>query len=110
MTIIPDFAIESVFVVQETLSVAYSKYAAWAARNGLSAGKARALPSTEDISRAVVRLTAEERQQLSDFLDRLLEKSSVSSPEEITQSLNAAFDALGEGLGPAKLEDTAASR
>ena len=62
----------------------------------------------EDRLRAVARLTAEERQRLRAYLDRLPENSSLPSPEERTQRLNAAFDALGEGLSPTELEDMAA--
>ena len=63
----------------------------------------------DDILRAVARLTAEERQQLRDYLDLVPEKSSGLSPEERTQRLNAAFDEPGEGLSQAELEDMAAA-
>ena len=54
--------------------------------------------------RAVARLTAEERQQLREYLDQVPETSPRLSPEEKMQRLNAAFDAMGEGLSPAELE------
>ena len=63
----------------------------------------------EDRLRAFARLTAEERQRLRDYLDRLPEKSSLPSPEERTQRLNAAFDAPGQSLSPAELEDMVAA-
>ena len=63
----------------------------------------------EEILRAVARLTAEERQQLRDYLDRLPAKSPRLSPEERMRRLNAALMRMGEGLSPAELEDMAAA-
>ncbi|MCY3866699.1 MAG: hypothetical protein OXG68_14775 [Chloroflexi bacterium] len=63
----------------------------------------------EEILRAVDELTAEERQQLRDYLDCLPEKRPRLSPQERMQRLNAAFDAMGEGLSPAELEDMTAA-
>ena len=59
----------------------------------------------QDLLRAVARLTAEERQQLCDYVDQVPEKSPRLSPEERMQRLNAALDALREGLSSAELED-----
>ena len=63
----------------------------------------------EDIVRAVARLTAEERQQLREYLDQVPEKSPRLSPEEKMQRLNAALDSMGEGLSPAELEGMTAA-
>ena len=54
-------------------------------------------------------LTAEERQQLRDYLDQVPEKSSLLSPEERMQSLNEALDAMGDGLSPAELDSMTAA-
>lgn len=59
----------------------------------------------DDILRSVSRLTAEELQQLRDYLDRVPEKPPRLSPEERMRRLNAAFEALGEGFSPAELEN-----
>ena len=63
----------------------------------------------EDIIHVVPRLNAVERQQLRDYLDQLPGKSPRLSPEERMKRLNAAFDAMGEGLSPAELEDMTAA-
>lgn len=59
----------------------------------------------KDILRAVAELTAEERRQLSDYLDRVPEKSPRLSPEEKMQRLKALLDASGEGLSSAELDE-----
>ena len=58
----------------------------------------------KDILRAVAELTADERQQLRDYLIQVPKKSRRLSPEERMRRLNAAFDAMGEGLSPAELD------
>lgn len=63
----------------------------------------------EDILRAVARLTAEERQQLRDYLGRVPEQSPLLSPEDRMQRLNAVFDALGDGLSPTELDSMTAA-
>ena len=57
----------------------------------------------EDILRAVAGLTAEERLQLRRYLDQAPEKTLRLTPKEKTQRLNAALDAMGDGLSPAEL-------
>lgn len=63
----------------------------------------------EEILRALARLTAEERQQLRAYLDRLSEKLPRLSPDERMQHLSAAFDEMGEGLSPAEPQETVAA-
>lgn len=63
----------------------------------------------EDILRAVPKLTAEECQQVRRYLDQLPAKTLRLTPKERTQRLNVAFDAMGEGISPAELDDMTAT-
>ena len=65
--------------------------------------------SLEDILRAIAQLNAEERQELRQYLNHVPEKVSQLTPVERTQRLNAALDAMGDGLSQAALEDTLAA-
>ncbi|MCY3857498.1 MAG: hypothetical protein OXG25_01175 [Gammaproteobacteria bacterium] len=61
--------------------------------------------SREDILRAIAQLNLEERQQLRSYLNQVPQKASLLTPEERTQRLNAAQDAMGEGLSQIVLDD-----
>ena len=63
----------------------------------------------EDIQRAIAHLNAEERQELQQYLNHVPAKVSRLTPEERTQRLNAALDAMGDGLSRAELEDLLAA-
>ena len=63
----------------------------------------------EDILRAIAGLTVEERLQLRRYLDQAPEKTLRLTPKEKTQRLNAALDAMGDGLSPAELDSMTAA-
>ena len=63
----------------------------------------------EDILRAVAELTDEERQQLRRYINQAPEKASPLTPKERTQRLNAALDAMGDGLDQAQLDEMTAA-
>ena len=64
----------------------------------------------EEILRAVAELTDEERQQLRQYIDQPPEKAVAQlPPKERTQRLNAALDALGDGLDQAQLDEMTAA-
>ena len=63
----------------------------------------------EEILRAVAELTDEERQQLRQYIDQPPEKAPQLPPKERTQRLNAALDALGDGLDQAQLDEMTAA-
>ena len=65
--------------------------------------------SLEDILYAIAQLNAEERQELRQSLNHVPEKASRLTPVERTQRLNAALDAMGDGLSQAELEDMLAA-
>ena len=65
--------------------------------------------SLEDILHAVGQLSAEERQELRQYLNCVPEKASRLTPEERTQRLNAALDAMGDGLSQSELENMLAA-
>ena len=63
----------------------------------------------EEILRAVAELNDEERQLLRQHIDQALEKASQLPPKERTQRLNAALDALGDGLNQVQLDEMTAA-
>ena len=65
--------------------------------------------SLEDIMHAIAQLNAEELQELRQYLNHVPEKDSRLNPEERTLRLNAALDAMGDGLSQAELEDMLAA-
>ena len=65
--------------------------------------------SLEDILHAVAQLNAEQRQELRQYLNHVPEKASRLIPEERTQRLHTALDALGDGLSRMELEDMLAA-
>lgn len=63
----------------------------------------------EDILRAVTELNDEERQLLRQYLEPITEKPAVLTPKERTRRLNAAMDAMGDGLSQAQLHEMTAA-
>ena len=63
----------------------------------------------EEILRAVTELTDEERQLLRQHIDQVPEKASQLPPKERTQRLNAALDAMGDGLSQVQLDEMTAA-
>ena len=63
----------------------------------------------EEILRAVTELTDEERQLLRRHMNRVPEKASPLPPKERTQRLNAALDAMGDGLDQVQLDEMTAA-
>ena len=63
----------------------------------------------EEILRAVTELTDEERQMLRQHIDQIPEKASQLPPKERTQRLNAALDAMGDGLSQVQLDEMTAA-
>ena len=63
----------------------------------------------EEILRAVTELTDEERQLLRQHIDQVPEKASQLPPKERTQRLNAALDAMGDGLSQVQLDEMKAA-
>ena len=65
--------------------------------------------TVEEIMRVVDELNVEERQRLRQLLDQRPEKRARLTPKERTRQLNAAFDALGDGLSQAQLDEMTAA-
>lgn len=63
----------------------------------------------KDILHAVAELTDEERQMLRQQIDQVPDKTSQMPPKERTRRLNAALDALGEGLSQDQLDEMTAA-
>ena len=63
----------------------------------------------EEILRAVAELADEGRQQLRQYIGRAPVKASQLAPKERTQRLNAALDAMGNGLNQAQLDEMTAA-
>ena len=63
----------------------------------------------EEILRAVAELTDEERQLLRQHIDQAPDKASLLPPKERTQRLNAALDAMGDGLSQVQLDEMTAA-
>ena len=63
----------------------------------------------EEILRAVTELTDEERQLLRQHIDQVPEKASQLPSKERTQRLNAALDAMGDGLSQVQLDEMTAA-
>ena len=63
----------------------------------------------EEILRAVAELNDEERQLLRQYINQVSEKASQLPPKERTQRLNAALDALGDGLSQVQLDEMTAA-
>ena len=61
-----------------------------------------------DILRAVADLNDKERQLLRRYLDPLPEQSFVMAPKERMRQLNAALDAMGDGLSHIQLQEMTA--
>ena len=63
----------------------------------------------EDILRAVDELNDEERRLLRQHIDQRPEKPAGLTPKERMRRLNAAFDAMSEGLTQAQLDEMTAA-
>ena len=63
----------------------------------------------EEILRATTKLNDEERQQLRQHIDQVPEEASQLPPKERTQRLNAALDAMGDGLSQVQLDEMTAA-
>ena len=63
----------------------------------------------EEVLRAVDEMTDEERRRLQQHIDRLPKKSTQLTPKERMRRLNAAFDAMGEGMSQAQLDEMTAA-
>ena len=63
----------------------------------------------EEILRAVAELDDEERRLLRQYIDRPSEKTSQLPPKERTRRLNAALDAMGDGLNQDQLDEMTAA-
>ncbi len=63
----------------------------------------------KDILRAVAELNDEERKLLRHYLEPTSEKPAVLTPKERTRRLNAALDAMGDGLSQAQLQEMTAA-
>ena len=63
----------------------------------------------EEILRAVAELNDDERQLVREYIDQVPEKASLLTPKERTQRLNAALDAMGDGLSQAQLDEMTAA-
>ena len=63
----------------------------------------------EEILRATTKLNDEERQMLRQHIDQIPEKASQLPPKERTQRLNAALDAMGDGLSQVQLDEMTAA-
>lgn len=63
----------------------------------------------EDILRAVDELNGEERRLLRRHIDQRPEKPVRLTPKEGVGRLNAAFDAMSEGLSQARLDEMTAA-
>ena len=63
----------------------------------------------EEILRAVDELNDEERRLLRQHIDRLPKKPTQLTPKERMRRLNAALDALSEGMSQAQLDEMTAA-
>ena len=63
----------------------------------------------KDILRAVAALNDKERQLLRRYLEPIYEKPNALTPDEKMQQLNAALDAMGDGLSQAQLQEMTAA-
>ena len=63
----------------------------------------------EEILRAVNELNDEERQLLRQHIDQRSDKPARLTPKERMRRLNAAFDAMSEGLSQAQLDEMTAA-
>ena len=63
----------------------------------------------EEVLHAVDEMTDEERRRLQQHIDRLPKKSTQLTPKERMRRLNAAFDAMGEGMSQAQLDEMTAA-
>ena len=63
----------------------------------------------EEILRAVDELNDEERRLLRQHIDQRPEKPAWLTPKERMRRLNAAFDAMSEGLSQAQLDEMTAA-
>ena len=63
----------------------------------------------EEILCATTKLNDEERQMLRQHIDQIPEKASQLPPKERTQRLNAALDAMGDGLSQVQLDEMTAA-
>ena len=63
----------------------------------------------EEILRAVDELNDEEIRLLRQHIDRLPKKPTQLTPKERMQRLNAALDALSEGMSQAQLDEMTAA-
>ena len=63
----------------------------------------------KDILRAVADLNDRERQLLRRYLEPISEKPNALTPDEKMQQLNAALDAMGDGLSHAQLQEMTAA-
>ena len=63
----------------------------------------------EEILRAVDELNDEERRLLRQHIDQRPQKPARLTPKERMRRLNAALDAMGEGLSQAQLDEMTAA-
>ena len=56
-----------------------------------------------------VKITDEERQLVRQHIDQAPDKASLLTPKERTQRLNAALDAMGDGLSQVQLDEMTAA-
>ena len=63
----------------------------------------------KDILRAVADLNDRERLLLRRYLEPISEKHNALTPDEKMQQLNAALDAMGDGLSQAQLHEMTAA-
>ncbi len=63
----------------------------------------------EEILRAVAELNDEERQLLRQYINQVPEKASLLTPKERMLQLNAALDAMGDGLNKVQLDEMTAA-
>ena len=63
----------------------------------------------EEILRAVDELNDEERRLLRQRIDRLPKKPAQLTPKERMRRLNAALDAMSEGMSQAQLDEMTAA-
>ena len=63
----------------------------------------------EEVLRAVDELNEEERRLLRQHSDQLPKRSTQLTPKERMRRLNAAFDAMGESVSQAQLDEMTAA-
>ena len=63
----------------------------------------------EEVLRAVDELNDEERRLLRQHIDQLPKRSTQLTPKERMRRHNAAFDAMGEGMSQAQLDEMTAA-